>query len=202
MEIKEEAISRLDLLGKISMAFRVDRMLALSLVSGGLGGISLTEVSVEEPWIKDYDAIKGEGPTRWADQFDVSNWGLLIACVGERPIGGAVVAFDTPGVDILEGRFDIAVLWDIRVDPEARSRGIGTRLFRAAEAWARSRGCRVMKIETQNINVAACQLYARQGCTLGAINRFAYADLPNEIQLIWYKQLTEAGTSCFGTHHA
>jgi hypothetical protein len=27
------------------------------------------------------------------------------------------------------------------------------------------------------------------GCTLGAIDRFAYLDLPDEVQLIWVKQL-------------
>jgi hypothetical protein len=37
--------------------------------------------------------------------------------------------------------------------------------------------------------LAACQFYARQGCTLGAIHRFAYPELPEETQLLWYKQL-------------
>ena len=38
-------------------------------------------------------------------------------------------------------------------------------------------------------NVAACRFYVRQGCTLGAVNRLAYPNLPNEIQMLWYKDL-------------
>jgi GNAT superfamily N-acetyltransferase len=51
------------------------------------------------------------------------------------------------------GRDDVAVLWDIRVSPRERGRGIGSALFRAAGDWARARGCRWFKIETQNVNV-------------------------------------------------
>ncbi len=45
--------------------------------------------------------------------------------------------------------------------------------------------CAELKIETQNINVPACRFYARQGCRLSAIVSHAYAEFPDEIQLIW-----------------
>jgi len=51
-------------------------------------------------------------------------------------IGGAVIAFDAPGVNMLEGRRDLAVVWDIRVAPQWRRKGVGGMLFRAAEDWA------------------------------------------------------------------
>jgi hypothetical protein len=44
-------------------------------------------------------------------------------------------------------------------------------------------------VETQNVNVAACRFYARQGCVLTAVDPFAYPALPGEIQLLWYKDL-------------
>jgi GNAT superfamily N-acetyltransferase len=90
---------------------------------------------------------------------------------------------------MLEGRDDIALLWDIRVAPTARRRGVGAALFRAAEAWARARGAAWLKVETQNVNAPACRFYVRQGCTLGAVHRFAYPALPDEVQLLWYKRL-------------
>jgi GNAT superfamily N-acetyltransferase len=62
-------------------------------------------------------------------------------------------------------------------------------LVRTAEEWARERGCRVMKIETQNINVPACRFYHHLGYRLRAIDRFAYPDLPDEVQLVWFKEL-------------
>lgn len=148
MDLREESIGHLDELAAIPTTFLVERALNVSVVDGGLGGIVLSEVLVEEPWIKDYDAIKGEGPSRWAERFDVTNWGLIAAHDSERPSGAAVVAFDTAGVNMLQGRLDLAVLWDIRVRPEVRSAGTGARLFSAAEAWARDRGCRTPKVET------------------------------------------------------
>lgn len=158
-------------------------------------GITFEEQPVAEPWTKDYDAIKGDGPTRWATRFDVSTWGLLAAFDGggER-IGGTVVAFGSPSVNMLDGRTDLAAVWDIRIAPPHRGTGVGTALWRAAEDWARDRGCTQIKVETQNINVGACRFYARMGCTLGAIDRYAYwPDLPDEVQLLWYRDLTPSG---------
>jgi GNAT superfamily N-acetyltransferase len=104
-------------------------------------------------------------------------------------VGGAVVAFRTAGLCMLDERDDVAVLWDIRVAPGQRGAGVGSALFRAAEDWAITRGCNCLKIETQNVNAAACRFYSKMGCTLGAIDRFAYPELPGEVQLLWQKEL-------------
>jgi GNAT superfamily N-acetyltransferase len=100
-----------------------------------------------------------------------------------------VIAFNTAGVNVLEGSKEIAVLWDLRVRPTVRRSGVGSMLFRAVEDWTRQRGCRTLKIETQNINVAACHFYAGMGCTIGSINRFVYPELPTETQVVWVKEL-------------
>jgi GNAT superfamily N-acetyltransferase len=149
----------------------------------------LVERNLKVPYVKDYDSIDGEHPTQWPARFDLSTWGFLSAHVAGRRVGGAAVAFNTPSLDMLDGRSDIAVLWDIRVAPEARGQGIGRALFHAAEAWSRARGCRKLIIETQNVNVPACRFYQRLGCELVAANRLAYPAFPNEIQLIWQKAL-------------
>lgn len=194
MKIIEEPITAAAELAYIPIAFEVESVFDVSARDGGLGGLVLSERRLDVPYVKDYDAAEGESPAQWARRFDVSNWGLIGAHSDGARVGGAVIAFDTAGVNMLEGRGDLAVLWDIRVSPQARGRGVGSALFRAAEAWAAARGGRQLKIETQNVNVAACRFYARQGCVLGAINRFAYNELPNEVQLLWYKNLsTPAG---------
>lgn len=190
MEIVEEPIAAAPELARIPISFEVRSVFDVSAPDGGLGGLILSERRLDSPYVKDYDTADGEHPARWAERFDVSSWGLFVARSDGALVGGAVVAFNTPGVNMLEGSGDLAVLWDIRVAPEARGRGAGFALFRAAEAWAAARGCRQLKIETQNINVAACRFYARQGCVLGAINRFAYRELPEEVQLLWYKALS------------
>ena len=70
---------------------------------------------------------------------------------------GAVIAFNTIDRPMLQGRKNLAALWDIRVAPHLRGHGIGSTLFQAAEAWAAARGCRQLKVETQNNNVVACR---------------------------------------------
>ncbi|MBO0727808.1 MAG: GNAT family N-acetyltransferase [Acidimicrobiaceae bacterium] len=189
MNIAEESIQRLDEHAQVSIAFLVEKILVTSLMEGGLRGMGLTEETVGRPWLKDYDAADGEGPTRWPKRFDVSHWGLIAAHDGDRRVGGAVIAFDTPGVHMLGERDDLAVLWDLRIQPEHRAAGIGTLLFHAVEGWARNRGCRLLKVETQNINLPACYFYRRMGCSLVSIDCLAYPDLPDEAQLIWAKQL-------------
>ena len=188
IEVREEPLAAIAEYAAISIAFEVRRVLEVAVIGGGPGGFALSERALDKPYVKDYDAADC-GPARWAERFDLSKWVLLGARTGERLVGGAAVAFGTPGLLMLEGRRDLAVLWDIRVAPEARGRGVGSALFRAAGAWAAARGCRQMKIETQNINLPACRFYARQGCVLGAIHRFAYPDLPHEVQLLWYRVL-------------
>ena len=185
LEIREEPIGSLGEHAEIPIAYLVDKILEVSVSDGGLGGIILQERTVDAPYIKDYDAIKGEGPTRWPKRFDVTNWGLLAVYEGETRIGGAVVAFKTPNLEMLGADSDVAALWDIRIRPDVRHSGIGSFLFRAVREWARVRGCTQIRIETQNVNLPACRFYAEMGCTLESINRFAYPELPEEAQILW-----------------
>jgi ribosomal protein S18 acetylase RimI-like enzyme len=191
LELTHETVTRdtLTEYATIPIAFVVDRILEVTPADGGMGGLAFAEAAVAAPYAKDYDAIKGEGPARWADHFDTSNWALMCARKDGTRAGGAVIAWSTPGVHMLEGRDDIAVLWDIRVAPAQRGAGVGSALFRASESWARARGCDWLKIETQNINIAACRFYRKMGCALRAIDRFAYPELPDEVQLLWWKAL-------------
>jgi GNAT superfamily N-acetyltransferase len=189
IEIREEPASRLDEHARIPIAFDVERVFDVRLRESGLAGLDLVERTLPVPWRKDYDVLPANHPTDWPRRFDVSRWALLSAWVLGRRAGGAVVAWRTPGMFMLDGRSDLALLWDLRVAPELRRRGIGAALFAATERWAAARGCRQLKIETQNVNVPACRFYAARGCELGAVRRFAYPDLPDETQLLWFKDV-------------
>ena len=189
--VEVETAPALDEYARVPIAFTVRRVLDCTAVEGGLGGLALAERAVEAPYVKDYDAL--ESPAQWAERFDLRSWGFVAARLDGRRVGGAAVAFGGDEVHMLEGRRDLAVLWDLRVAPEARGRGAGAALWAAAEGWAAARGCRRLKVETQNVNVPACRFYARQGCVLGAIHRFAYPELPDEVQLLWYRDLPAAG---------
>ena len=188
IEVTEESAATLADYARISIAFEVRNILDVEVPGGGLRGLVLSERALAVPYVKDYDAADG-GPERWPSRFDLTRWGLFTACSEGRRVGGAAVAFGTDGVEMLEGRGDLAVLWDLRVTPEARGRGVGAALFATASSWSAARGCRQLKVETQNVNVPACRFYARMGCVLGGIHRFAYPGLPDEVQLLWYKTL-------------
>jgi GNAT superfamily N-acetyltransferase len=177
---------------RIPIAFEVRTVFEIELVQGGLGGIALHEVEVTEPYIKDYDAHPDGGPEAWPERFDASGFTFFIASQAKVGRGAAAVVYDTPGIHMLGGRKDLSVLWDIRVHPRARRSGIGTELFGHVVRWSREHDLKQLKIETQNINVPACRFYARQGCRLGEIDRYAYAHDPrvaHEVMLIWYLDL-------------
>ena len=184
-KIVEQSVADLAVYSSIPISFTVQTTLDVRVIDQGLGGLVLSERKNETPYVKDYDAIEGERPTRW----DIANWGMISAFVAGSRVGGCVVAYGTPGVNMLEGRKDIAALWDLRVHPDHRRTGIGSNLLQAAMAWARKRNCGVFKVETQNINVPACRLYAKHGYVLGLINRYAYREFPEEVQLVWYREM-------------
>jgi GNAT superfamily N-acetyltransferase len=188
LETTEASPASLAEVAQIPISFRVTSVLDVAGPDGA-GAFALSERVLDASYVKDYDAINGEGPTTWPRRFDVARWGVIFARSAGRAVGAAVIAVDTPGVTMLDGRTDLAVLWDLRVAPDERGLGVGSALFRAAEAWARARGCTQLKVETQNVNVPACRFYASQGCVLGGVDRHAYPVLPDEIQLLWYRDL-------------
>lgn len=174
--------------GTVPIAFWVRSIIVVPADGIVTPDMPLVEAPIE-PYLKDYDAIPGEGPARWREALDMSRWVVIRAYMERSYVGAAVVAWDTPGIHMLENRADLAVLWDIRVHPDHRGIGVGRRIFDEVERWARDRGCRELKIETQNINVPACRFYASRGCRLRAVNFGVYPDVPDEVQMFWYKGL-------------
>ena len=170
----------------IPISFQVTERLDRASADLALIAATLPTLVVEPPYVKDYDAQPGQHPTQWPRRFNLANGSFAAAFLGEQRIGGAVVIPDASA--------DTAVLWDIRVHPAFRNRGVGRALLSFAESHARARGHRRMQIETQDINVPASRFYASAGYVLIAINPRAYPDLPDEVQLIWQKHLTASVT--------
>jgi GNAT superfamily N-acetyltransferase len=178
---------------RIQIAFRVESIYRVEESEDGLG-MALHEEPVAEPYVKDYDAIekRGQRIPEWPKEFDTTNWHFLLAMEDKVALGGAVVLFDSPEIHMLNDRRDLGLLWDIRVTPGSRRKGVGTALWQHATDWARKRGCKQFKVETSNVNVTACRFYRKMGCVLGGIDRFTYRGCPetaHEVMLLWYKNL-------------
>jgi len=172
----------------LPMVFASNRVYEWQSTGQGLIGLSFQERTLAHTFRKDYDA-GDNGPLSWPQGFDLQNWGFLVIAQGDDLIAGATIAHDTPGVQMLNDDPHLAVLWDIRVQPHYQGQGLGRQLFTAAEDWSRARGCHKLSVETQNNNVAACQFYANMGCEIESLRRFAYAEFPDEIQILWCKFL-------------
>ena len=176
--------------GTVSPVFVARSALECELLDDGLGGILLREKPITAPYRK-YGGDE-ENPSGWAKRYDLSRWGIFLAAIDGQPVGGAAVAPPSPGMIVADAGDDIAVLWDLRVSPAQRRRGIGAALLHRCTEWARDKGYRVLGIETQNVNVPACRFYAKNGGQLAAIDRFAYSTCPgleHEAMLIWHLTL-------------
>ena len=190
IEIVQESAEHLAEYARIPIAFEMRGVMKATRVGDRY---NLEEHRVALPRVKDYDALPGEGPTSWPERFDLSRWQFFAARHAGERVGGAAVVARSPGIDLLEGRPDLGLLWDIRVAPSARGQGIGTALIQAAENWAAAQALRTMKVETQDVNAPACRFYERSGYKLRSITPRAYRDFPDETQLLWYKELPRVG---------
>lgn len=183
IEIEKPSLKLLKEYSLLSIAFTVNSEYVFNKTKGGLGGLVLNE-EVVESYDKDYDS-KDDNPGLLMDKFDVSNWFVISAYDDGNRVGGAILAYDTPEINMLEGRDDMTVLWDIRINESFRNKGIGHELMKVCKKLSEELNCSRIKIETQNNNVLACRFYVRQGGELTSFTEHCYKDYPNEIQFIW-----------------
>jgi len=191
-QIRQIGVDEMDVYEKIPMRFRVDSVFDVEIVDQGLGGYRITEQAVAEPWVKDYLAEGHAALPAWIDDFDGTNWAFFLAEEDGHAIGGATVASRTPDANMLDGRDDLAVLWDLRVNPLNQHSGVAKALVNRAIEWSRDEGLTQLKIETQNVNVPACRFYASMGCELRGVVHHAYEDEPDlkdEIMFLWWLDL-------------
>lgn len=186
IKIIDESPHMLDEYCKVSMEYKVESEFRIDLLNNGIGGFRFIEEKVKPYW-KNYDSEE-DNPSLLNNRFNLENWHVISAFDDEKRVGGAIIAYNSPGVYMLEGRDDIAVIWDLRVDNEYRGKGIGSMIFNRCIEWAKRKECSRVKIETQKNNVNACKFYAKQGARLSNINRFVYSN-HNEVQLIWSLEL-------------
>lgn len=185
--IKYEELNLKDLnqYDSIISKYSTTKKYEITKINRGLGGFKINLIDVEL-----YEKTFEGNSNKWLSYFnDLSNWKIYVAKDNEKIIGGCVVATKTKGCNMLEGRDDLAVLWDIRVSEGYKHQGIGQHLFDLAIDYCKTNNFKQFKIECQNTNPNAVNFYHKQGATLCAVNEYAYSDCPNETQLLWYIDL-------------
>ena len=168
IEIVQQPTGALHGYSVVPISFTVDSRYRVDAVDGGLGGWRLTEERVEPPYVKDYDEYGRRAAYPVAEAMGHLPLGVFAAVDEGVRIGGAVVAWNTPGADMLEGRDDLAVLWDLRVHPDRPPPGPPARVCSAAPPSGREgRGAGASRSRPRTSTCGACKFYAGQGCYLG-----------------------------------
>jgi len=124
------------------------------------GGFALSARRLEIPYVKDYDAVDGEGPLHWTRR-SMFRIGAVHARVA-APIGG-LPSPSTLRVTDVEGRRDLSVLWTFGLS-RTLGHGIGSALFERVEAWP---GARLPSAQGRDAEyqLCACGFYARHGAS-------------------------------------
>lgn len=191
IKIREVDSSYLELYDKIPMIVRVCTEYKARRIENGLGGIWLEEHPVK-PYIKDFSIY--ERAAEYEKNFDIRSWRFYMAFDGKIPVAAMTIAGRTKHLNMLNGRSDACVLWDIRVEEKFKRQGIGKQLLHMGIINAKKDGYKQLIIECQNNNVPACRFYEQQGAKLSKIDMYAYyldAGVENEIQLLWYLDLQQ-----------
>jgi streptothricin acetyltransferase len=83
---------------------------------------------------------------------------------------------------------NMVTLHDFAVSGELRGRGYGKMLFDRVVEWARGLGVKGVRIETQDVNVAACRFYLGRGAVFGGYDEYLYRGTggAGETALYWY----------------
>ena len=183
VEIHRDDHHALTSYASISIAFDVREAVLAPVV----GDRALRCRSIRPVYRKDYDAIPGNHPRDWPTRFAVDRAEVFAAYTEGERVGGAMVVVEPSDVVRLGGKHRHALLWDLRVAPGARGRGVGSALLAAIEDRVRELGFPGIMAETQDVNVAACRLYAEAGYRVTRVDRNAYPESPEETQIIWTK---------------
>ncbi len=133
----------------------------------------------------DLDALdRIEGLSFNADRFSretlrrlLATWtaACLVAEIDGAPAGYAIVLFRVGTL--------VARLYSIAVDPAQRGLGAAQALIAGAEAAARARGARVLRLEVRASNKAGLSLYDRAGFTFLERRPGYYSDGEDAVRL-------------------
>ena len=95
------------------------------------------------------------------DLFVLEDAGVIVA-------SGRINRVQMPAYAEVDWRYaadddEVMVLHTLTVDPPVQGRGYARQFLRFYEAYAAARGCRVLRIDTNEKNAAARRMYARHG---------------------------------------
>jgi ribosomal protein S18 acetylase RimI-like enzyme len=122
-------------------------------------------------------SIDAEDYTTFIDNLQKA---IFFAYVDGKPVGQ---------IKVVPWWNKFAYIEELTVDAKFRRLGVGRALLTRSIEWAKQQNFPGVTLETQNNNVAACQLYESCGFILGGFDMYLYKGLDHstdEIALYWY----------------
>ena len=159
-------------LNSVDGSFTVNARLVLSAQEGQIN----YTIEPVQPYTKRYPKEQFD----WGTFINNPDKAVFLAYADGQVVGQIILWKNWNGYGYIE---------DIAVDVHFRRRGIGRRLIEQAINWAKVRGLPGLMLETQNINVTGCRLYAACGFHLGGFDQDLYRGIDpdtTEIALYWY----------------
>jgi streptothricin acetyltransferase len=151
---------------------------------------TLTVTFTERPFATPF--TKEKGYRYDTDQLEMTRYRL------EQSKNALVMVAEAEGrlVAILEVESEpwrnTALVWALFVDKAWRGQGVGAKLLREAEKWAKRKRLRAVVLETQTNNIPAIRFYEKQGYAIAGFDRYFYTnqDVENkEVALFMYKTI-------------
>lgn len=155
--------------------------------SGYAMGWQLVEAQLDQPYNKgrgyDFDRNERESIAKRLAEPD-SLEKVVIDNVSGRIVGVLDVA--------TESWRNVAWIWNIMLDVDVRTQGLGRELIQQCIEWAKQKDLRAIMLETQTNNVPACKFYQAMGFELVGINDVFYTNRDierDEVALFWSYRL-------------
>jgi ribosomal protein S18 acetylase RimI-like enzyme len=173
---------------EIRPGFVSDTVLKVEKTGAGyLTGWQLVEVKLDQLYDKgrgyDFDPNEREGIAKRLAEPD-----SLEKVVIDNASGQIVGILDVA----TESWRNVAWIWNIMLDVDARGQGLGHELIQQCIAWAREKDLRAIMLETQTNNVPACKFYQAMAFELVGINDAFYTNRDierDEVALFWSYRL-------------
>jgi GNAT superfamily N-acetyltransferase len=170
--IQEIVLDKLRDVNKCDATFTVNSRLLLNAVNGVIS----YSIAGVEPYQKPYIFDEKDYPSYIANPNKIIYFAYI-----EGQLAGQIGVIKHWNV--------YAWIDDFMVDINFRRRGVGRALMERAVDWAKARHLPGIVLETQDVNVSACQFYENFGFKLCGFDTYLYKGFnPNtdEIALYWY----------------
>lgn len=109
-------------------------------------------------------SISEEYAAFWVAEREEKSGPVILGIVGVQPFSaGKVIPANLPTAQDWQARGNVAELRRLRVAPEVRRQGLGTRLSQTVILWCREQGLRTLVVNTTSPQRPALQLYRKLG---------------------------------------